>query len=62
MTESNNMVEIDDNGSSPSMDRRRIVSMEDPFKAFQVISQHADIEYVGKLGKLLTNVADVMKD
>lgn len=58
-------VEVDENKTvdiGNDKDRRRIISMEDPYKAFQVISQNADINYVSKLGKLLTNVADVMKD
>lgn len=42
-------------------EHRRIVSMEDPFKAFQVISQNANLDFVSKLGRLLNNVAEVMK-
>jgi hypothetical protein len=40
---------------------RRIVSMENPFKAFQVILQNADEDYIKKLGGLLGNVTEVMK-
>jgi len=40
--------------------RKKMVSVECPFKAFQVISQHAELDFIKKLGKLLTNVAEVM--
>jgi len=60
-------VEIDaneeNNGEENEISRsKKMVSVECPFKAFQVISQNADIKYIKKLGKLLTTVSEVMED
>ena len=39
----------------------KLVSMEDRFKAFQVISNHGDLAYINKLGKLLVTISDIME-
>lgn len=41
---------------------RRIVSITDPFKAFQVISGNADLDYIKKLNKLLNGLVVAMEE
>ena len=41
-------------------DQRRVVSMEDPFQAFKVITHNCDLDYIKKLGALLDNITKAM--
>lgn len=38
----------------------KMVSLDDPLRAFQVILTHADVEFIGKLGRLLSYIPHVM--
>jgi len=42
------------------VENRRVISMECPFQAYKIIVQHADLEYIGKLGLSLINLSQVM--
>lgn len=38
----------------------RVISLDEPFLAFKVIANHADLEYIKKLGLLLASITDAM--
>lgn len=45
----------------PNGKSKKMVDMENPFKAFQTISQHGDLVYCRKLGKALLSLAESME-
>jgi hypothetical protein len=38
----------------------KVVNMECAFEGYKVITRHGNLDYVTKLGKLLSNVSDIM--
>jgi hypothetical protein len=56
------VAEIEEDAKELTLDLnlRRVCSMEDPLHAYRVITGNADLEFIGKLGKLLTNFEEIM--
>lgn len=43
-----------------SWEKRRVVSMEDPFQAFKIITHEANLDYIKKLSALLDTITKAM--
>ncbi len=58
MEEATPLTEVVDEEIMP--ENRRVLSMDDPFQAFKIITHECDLDYIRKLGALLDNITKAM--